>query len=258
MDEAVHGPSRDVTHMSTFTSARFAECIRAAGFDDFVATLVQALNQTVSIDCAVLVDVGPDGTRLSSCASHRAGPCFDPSAEAIACASVFGAWRTCERSAGKARALRDPVLLHRSTDECADRSLYGSVPMADRCFVVLPRGDNTAILGLYRRPGNRSFCDADRHAISAAIDVVAALADIHLRIGAVRNVPRDVEQAWNAGLSDRERAVARLLARGETSRTIAAMLGVAPTSVITYKKRAFVKLGVTRQCELTALVGALG
>ncbi|WP_175920767.1 helix-turn-helix transcriptional regulator [Burkholderia latens] len=243
--------------MQTFTSTRFAECVRAAGCDDFVATLIHALNEIVAIECALLLDVDPNGTPLSSCASHSAGPCFDPSSEASACTSVFGAWHAGERSAAGARVLHDPLLLHRSTHACVNRIVYGPVPMADRCFVVMPRGGDTAILGLYRRPGSRSFCNDDRDAIAAAIDVIAALADIHLRIGAVRNVPRDLEQAWNAGLSERERAVARLLARGETSRTIAAMLGVAPTSVITYKKRAFLKLGVTRQCELTALVGAL-
>jgi len=65
--------------------------------------------------------------------------------------------------------------------------------------------------------------------------------------------PPEFLHTWHHALSGRERSVAMLLGRGETVNTVAATLELSPTTVTTYKKRAFTKLGITRQSELVAL-----
>jgi DNA-binding CsgD family transcriptional regulator len=63
---------------------------------------------------------------------------------------------------------------------------------------------------------------------------------------------------WHTALSERERSVARLLGGGETAKTAGAMLALSPASVVTYKQRAFAKLGIATQRELVALTALIG
>lgn len=56
------------------------------------------------------------------------------------------------------------------------------------------------------------------------------------------------------GLSDRERQVCARAAAGKTIEETAIDLGIERTSVITYRQRAYRKLGISRQNELVALI----
>jgi DNA-binding CsgD family transcriptional regulator len=60
-----------------------------------------------------------------------------------------------------------------------------------------------------------------------------------------------------ATLSLREREVVRAILAGHSAKACARLLGLSPTSVATYRQRAFQKLGVRRQVELFRLLGAL-
>lgn len=57
-------------------------------------------------------------------------------------------------------------------------------------------------------------------------------------------------------LSEREAAVARLVAKGLTAREIAARMGVEVTTVRTYLRRIYVKTGAANRAHLAALVVA--
>jgi DNA-binding NarL/FixJ family response regulator len=54
-------------------------------------------------------------------------------------------------------------------------------------------------------------------------------------------------------LSDREREVLKLVAEGESSKSIAQRLGVSPKTIDTYRSRAMVKLGVDNLAGLVRL-----
>lgn len=56
-----------------------------------------------------------------------------------------------------------------------------------------------------------------------------------------------------AFLSEREQQVCRGVLRGQKNEAIAAELDVAPSSVITYRKRAYEKLGISSRAQLFAL-----
>lgn len=243
--------------MNPLAYIRFAESLRAAGSDGFLDVLLSTVNESVCIDHCILVEVGRSSTLVWGSSSRRVSPTLDDSIEASCCTDRLAASKGYERAPPADLVRNTPVALLDSTDRCVERTIGGAHRMAERLFVVSSRGESAIMLGLYRGADSRRFADADKHAISSIAEVLAALADTHIRLCANRTAPQSVEHAWKAVLSARERAVARLLARGETARTIAALLGVAPTSVITYKKRAFIKLGINRQCELAALVGSM-
>jgi DNA-binding NarL/FixJ family response regulator len=243
--------------MNPLACSRFAENLRAAGSDGFLSVLLSTVNESVSVDHCLLVEVARSGTLVWGSSSQLVSQMLDDTIEASCCTDRLAALKGCKHEPPAGLARDTPVALLDSTGMCAERTIGDAHRMAERLFVVSTRGESTVMLGLYRSAESRRFADADKHAISSIAEVLAALAEIHIRLCANRTAPQYVEQAWKTVLSARERAVARLLARGETARTIAALLGVAPTSVITYKKRAFVKLGISRQCELAALVGSM-
>jgi DNA-binding CsgD family transcriptional regulator len=58
-----------------------------------------------------------------------------------------------------------------------------------------------------------------------------------------------------AALSEREQAVCLGILSGRKAETIAADLGVAASTVITYRKRAYAKLGITSRAGLFAICG---
>jgi DNA-binding CsgD family transcriptional regulator len=55
---------------------------------------------------------------------------------------------------------------------------------------------------------------------------------------------RALQEVRRLALSPREREVLRLVAEGRTSKEIAAIVGVKPSSIDTYRSRIMVKLGV--------------
>lgn len=93
-----------------------------------------------------------------------------------------------------------------------------------------------------------------------AADAVAEVCDPDLARLAGRLALMHFERALDTGipapltvLSDREQAVCLGILSGQKSEAIAADLGVAPSSVITYRKRAYGKLGVTSRAGLFAI-----
>lgn len=75
-------------------------------------------------------------------------------------------------------------------------------------------------------------------------------ASLRTRLGGAHDVPV-------AELSPRERAVARMVGEGLTDKQIAQHLGVELSTVRTYLKRAFDKLGVQRRGAVAAVIGRL-
>jgi DNA-binding CsgD family transcriptional regulator len=218
--------------MNLATCTAFTSCLRAAGSDAFTGVLTDALNEFVDVDDCMVLETGTcDGLKGRFSAPYESGNV--PPALDDACGG------------------RHPTHLHQTAGSVSVRKAL------DRLLVTVSCSDRMSVLAVYRRAGGSPFSDTDISSVSSIADVLAELADVHLRLSSRRTASREVEHTWKAVLSERERAVARLLARGETARTIADLLGVAQTSVVTYKKRAFVKLGVSRQCELAALVGSL-
>ena len=98
------------------------------------------------------------------------------------------------------------------------------------------------IINLYRREVQ------DRELSDPLLPILGRLALLHFERREASGVP-DALMA----LSERERAVCLGVLAGQKAEVIAHDLGVAPTSVVTYRRRAYDKLGISSRAELFAI-----
>lgn len=139
---------------------------------------------------------------------------------------------------------------HRCLDDVPDGTLQGSgVPVVVASLVrrALAAGDRTARIRLRARSGgwltlHVDVLDSDEPGVDR----------LSLVIEPTR--PHELAEVIAAayGLTDRERAVARLAVAGHTNRQIATALWLSPHTVSDHLKNVFAKLDVTNRAELTA------
>ncbi len=127
--------------------------------------------------------------------------------------------------------------------------------VVDRLSVAVVGDDYVSYLNLYRNCTAGFFSPHDVQLFAGMSDLLAALVDVQVRFASNPAHPPKLLHKWYSVLSDRERSVASLLRRGETAVNIARILGIAETSVVTYKKRALIKLGIRSQRELVRMNG---
>ena len=115
---------------------------------------------------------------------------------------------------------------------------------------------------LYRSRENGFFKPADLKRLTRAGDVLLALAAKHGSLTTLKSpssqLPDRVEVARHlvsiyTNLSLREAEICGALLCGNTVKEVAAVLGIEASSVVTYRKRAFFKLGVTTRRDLLRL-----
>ncbi|MFC6668732.1 response regulator transcription factor [Marinobacterium aestuariivivens] len=58
----------------------------------------------------------------------------------------------------------------------------------------------------------------------------------------------------SASLSEREAQICEMILQGHTAKTIGRRLSLSENSVVTYRKRAYRKLGISRKSELIELL----
>ncbi|MFT8243213.1 helix-turn-helix transcriptional regulator [Roseomonas sp. BN140053] len=182
----------------------------------------------------------PDFPRTAS--QHYAGGYWrhDP---AMAAAVVAG---------GPAAA---PLLRHQRRERIP-RSHYRTLcyeepRVLDRLSVLAPAGEGRPILfSLYRTQEAGCFSAADAARLSAAGAVLAALLGKHDALRRFAQPPRMAAalatrlQRACPELSPREAAVCGGLAAGQALKEIAREAGLGLSSIVTYRKRAYAKLGV--------------
>ncbi|MGE0796733.1 MAG: LuxR C-terminal-related transcriptional regulator [Lautropia sp.] len=115
-------------------------------------------------------------------------------------------------------------------------------------------------LSVLRGAEHAHFSDREMRRLSGYAEVVLSCCDKHVsyaRLARPRAAPlrtvAEIEQALAAGsqrFTERERQVCSRVLYGTSIPAIARELGIHPETVITYRKRAFVKAGVTTKHEL--------
>ena len=124
---------------------------------------------------------------------------------------------------------------------------YATVGLASRLSLLLPGDGGCTVLNAYR-PAD---CDVGEAQALQALDrhaaLLAALLRRHLELADAHADPL-------AMLSARERQVVDAILAGHSAKQAGRALGLSPTSVATYRQRAFAKLGVRRQVELFGLL----
>ena len=127
-------------------------------------------------------------------------------------------------------------------------------------------GSDLHQLSIYRGPRKRTFSSPELNHFSTLARLVLAAGSKHERIGREATaIPKHLDleaierhlEYLPGGLSRREREVCSRAAAGKTIEGTALDLNIRKTSVITYRQRAYQKLGISRQNELVALVNNL-
>ena len=224
------------------------------GFPEMLHACIQAV-LPVDASSAFLIGAGPNGPArclLAASRSDLAGA--QRSAERYA--SEF--WRhdpsirSDERSPGPiggatslVRLSWDAIRYEPFRTEC-----YVKPMMIERLSIVCTGADSTRLLlSVFRSRRTGFFTEQEGRRWGDAAPVFAACVTKHAELG------RDgAPETARLGLSTREREVAGLLAAGLTLKAVSVQLGLAPSTVETFRKRIYGKLGVGNRVELLMLV----
>ncbi|MFO1296346.1 MAG: LuxR C-terminal-related transcriptional regulator [Rubrivivax sp.] len=236
----------------------------ALGGTAFAAELLAALNRVVAVDHACLMRfAGPSRPPVLESASWRGG---EHVAE-VQQAYLAGLYKHDPNLKLAPARGSVAVLLQRSAGirEGAYReACYGRFGLLERLTVAASsEGGQLVALNLYRLEAGGAFTAAELATIEALAPLLAALAVKHVAMMGIRLRSREradrIEAAaarlaaLSAALTRRERDVLARVLVGMTSEGIALDLGIGLTSVLTYRRRGYARVGVTSQAELFAL-----
>ncbi|MCZ6820500.1 MAG: LuxR C-terminal-related transcriptional regulator [Calditrichaeota bacterium] len=120
--------------------------------------------------------------------------------------------------------------------------------LADKVSIMSFNGRHHFYVNLYRTEGKRTFSEDGLFNNPAEPHLISSLLVRHYTLNESLRAEGPL-----AFLSDRERQVCRGILAGKKMEAIAADIGVAASTVITYRKRAYEKLGITSRGALFAL-----
>lgn len=125
---------------------------------------------------------------------------------------------------------------------------FGKPEITDK-ISVLSVGDQLRIsVNFYKRSPDSAWL-LNRNAIVHPIArIMGKLALLHYELSTTPNYPQPLSV-----LSNREREVCLGVLRGRKAEAIAADLSITPNSVVTYRRRAYAKLGVSSRTDLFTL-----
>lgn len=253
----------DVAFAATLAPS-LAPVVAALGGAAFAAELLAALNRSVAVDHACLMRFAAR-TRapVLESASWRGG---EHVAE-VQQAYLAGLYRhdpnlnlAPERGSVAVRLQRRAAIREGAYREAC----YGRFGLLER-LTVAASGDSGQLvaLNLYRLDAAGAFGAAELAVIEALAPLLAALALKHVAMVGMRLRSREradrIEAAaarlgaLSTALTRRERDVLARALVGMTSEGIALDLGIGLTSVLTYRRRGYARVGVTSQAELFAL-----
>jgi DNA-binding CsgD family transcriptional regulator len=148
---------------------------------------------------------------------------------------------------------------------------YDKPGIIDRVSVVLARcsrSDSSIAVNIYRDRSQGFFSDSDIDLLCTVAPIVGVSTERHLLMTELREQLASREAAASAvrpdvasarfvssfpQLSRREREVCEGILAGLTAKQIARQLDIAPTSVVTHRKNAYLKLGIHDLKQLFAL-----
>lgn len=160
------------------------------------------------------------------------------------------------------------VVLAARTEDLADgeyrRRLFTEPSLGAKASLIAQAPGHALYVNLYRGIGHGPFTPGELDGVGRAGDMLLALLERHFTLaddkaasdlGALQRVIEDASsEAGRAALSAREAAVCARIVAGYSTEGIGLDLGVSQHSVVSYRRRAFGKLGIATQRELFSLV----
>jgi DNA-binding CsgD family transcriptional regulator len=226
--------------------------VESIGGDHFVSSLLGFCREAVGAsDCSFFVHGAGEpirvGTaRLPGLRSHNVGDCY-----------VRDGYYRVDPAASVVHASGEKLLLNcLSRDELPDHQWvhdYEAIGLAERLSLMVALGDTWGVLNAYRPAQCDVPLDAALQTLGSQAQLVASAMRRHLALAApVAATASTATDPFDA-LSLRERQVAEGILDGLSAKECAKRLGLSPTSIATYRQRAFEKLGIHRQVQLFQL-----
>lgn len=131
--------------------------------------------------------------------------------------------------------------------------------IVDKCATAIWVDDTCYYVNFYRITAQGRFSDAQRSRLQAIAPSISASVARHFRQAATATPDHDLAalfamRAPLSALTPREREVCRRILLGFSSEAISQALGISLHSTLTYRKRAYERLGISSQNELFAIV----
>jgi len=255
-----------------------SKIVRYVGTEEFRVELLDFINQEVELDHVTVVWMGSYGTKTSLLFTH--GRTMSHS-EAEEIARNY-ADRFLDDpnyiNTISATARQDGALLPFQQDKVGDPTysqyFYQQVGVVDKVSTVTHLTDCKILSNFYRLGESPAFSMKDRRRLADMLPLVAALIGNHFLIWSGSRPPdltstrhnlsgagvQDVDIIFDAGddplsgLSARERQICEGIIQGQTTQDLAKIYSISESSIITYRRRAYRKLGLGSSADLLRLL----
>lgn len=148
-------------------------------------------------------------------------------------------------------------------DDIADRDYrrdcYARPGFVEKLSILRPGRGGWTTLSLFRHGGSGAFSDGEARDLRGFGRLLLPLIEAHGRAFGADRPPAGSAAAVEArlrglcpALTERERAVCARTVIGMTAEGIGLDLGIRPTSVLTYRRRAYERLGISTALQLAA------
>jgi DNA-binding CsgD family transcriptional regulator len=240
------------------------EAIAAICEPKFATAMLKAVNRRVRVDhCSVMRLAGTAVSQVFTNDSLHDDPAV--ASAAVAYIDKFFRHDPNLKLVADAARLRGKVLI-RSLKPAdirlrAYRKIYDDAGLVQRVSLLTgTQGEALVALNFYRARESGEFSAADLASIKAMSRPLAAIARRHVELlvqtGTSTDAWRQRLKVVRHDLSFRELEVAAGMLAGKTLRDIAASLGVAHSTAVTYRERAYRRLGVQNLKALRQLFNA--
>jgi len=135
---------------------------------------------------------------------------------------------------------------------------FNDSDIVDKCATAIWTGDTCFYVNFYRVTSQGRFGDAERAQLQAIAPAIGASVARHFQQAAMapdQNLAAlFATRAPLAAMTPREQEVCRYILLGLSSEAISQSLGISLHSTLTYRKRAYQRLGISSQNELFGIV----
>ncbi len=258
--------SASVKDLPSRCSGALEGVIDVLGRPDFVGQVYHLINAIAGVDHCSLFAVHRDGARCLGANSADASPVARRAADRYVSRHWSHDPALRQMRAGPGKPCYDlqrivPAQIH---DRTYHRECYVDANICDKVAVSVQAGNTKILLTAYRDTGSGMFSDGSLDALFRYKELLGRLARKHVELVPALDLPasasrtretvEDLLVQIDAGLTPRERSVLARLATGMSTEAVALDMAIMPSSIATYRKRAYARLGISGLPELFALL----
>lgn len=248
----------DTNTLFNLINLPMASCIEAIGNERFYPRFFKLMDQIAKIEQYMVFELTENQSKITCRLAHNI---HNPDL-GLQLASLYldGSYKNDPLLARLAEeAQQNPAkpaceLLLRKTLSPVYRRRFFNVPDLSGKFAIAVNDEehNQLFYINFYRAHEDGFSEDELLRLEQSSALISALLLRHFR---EENQGRGVHgHLLAAGLSEREAQICELIVSGHTAKTVARKIGVGISSVITYRKRAYQKLGVSRKSDLLELL----